>query len=56
MSKSSLQGRRIRLGMIGGGEGAYIGGIHRFDSRLDNEYELVDGAFDVNAERGNGCR
>ncbi|WP_337009108.1 Gfo/Idh/MocA family protein [Pantoea sp. AS142] len=52
MSKSSLQGRRIRLGMIGGGEGAYIGGIHRFASRLDNEYELVAGAFDVNAERG----
>lgn len=52
MSKSSLQGRRIRLGMIGGGEGAYIGGIHRFASRLDNEYELVAGAFDVNADRG----
>jgi predicted dehydrogenase len=52
MSKSSLQGRRIRLGMIGGGEGAYIGGIHRFAARLDNEYELVAGAFDVNAERG----
>ncbi|WP_205297457.1 Gfo/Idh/MocA family protein [Candidatus Pantoea multigeneris] len=52
MVKSSLQGRRIRLGMIGGGEGAYIGGIHRFAARLDNEYELVAGAFDVNAERG----
>lgn len=38
--------------MIGGGEGAYIGGIHRFAARLDNNYELVAGAFDVNAERG----
>lgn len=51
MSKS-LSGRRIRLGMIGGGEGAYIGGIHRFAARLDDHYQLVAGAFDVDAERG----
>ena len=38
--------------MVGGGFGAYIGGIHRFAARLDNHYELVAGAFDVNAERG----
>lgn len=52
MNKPSLQGRRIRLGMIGGGDGAYIGGIHRFAARLDNEFELMAGAFDVNAQRG----
>ncbi|HEJ7878908.1 TPA: Gfo/Idh/MocA family oxidoreductase [Serratia marcescens] len=52
MSNSSLQGRRIRLGMVGGGEGAYIGGIHRFAARLDDRYELVAGAFDIDAERG----
>ncbi len=48
----TLKGRRIRLGMVGGGEGAYIGGIHRFAARLDNQFELVAGAFDINAERG----
>lgn len=52
MSRQTLQGRRIRLGMVGGGEGAYIGGIHRFAARLDDRYELVAGAFDVDAERG----
>ncbi|WP_163489253.1 Gfo/Idh/MocA family oxidoreductase, partial [Klebsiella pneumoniae] len=31
---------------------AYIGGIHRFAARLDDRYELVAGAFDVDAERG----
>ncbi|MFS2224140.1 Gfo/Idh/MocA family protein [Pantoea sp. B65] len=52
MANKTLKGRRIRLGMVGGGEGAYIGGIHRFAARLDNQFELVAGAFDVNAERG----
>jgi predicted dehydrogenase len=44
--------RRLRLGMIGGGQGAYIGGIHRFAARLDGHYDLVAGAFDVDADRG----
>jgi len=50
--RADLTGRRLRLGMVGGGEGAYIGGIHRFAARLDNQYELVAGAFDVDAARG----
>jgi len=52
MEDTSLSNRRLRLGMIGGGEGAYIGGIHRFAARLDNHYDLVAGAFDVDASRG----
>ncbi|MGB0665129.1 MAG: Gfo/Idh/MocA family protein [Pontibacterium sp.] len=52
MMQSGIETRRLRLGMIGGGDGAYIGGIHRFASRLDDQFELVAGAFDVNAERG----
>jgi predicted dehydrogenase len=32
---------RIRLGMVGGGEGAFIGAVHRMAARLDDEYELV---------------
>jgi predicted dehydrogenase len=47
-----LEKRRLRLGMVGGGDGAYIGGIHRFAARLDNHFDLVAGAFDVDAERG----
>ena len=38
--------------MVGGGAGAYIGGIHRFAARLDNQFELVAGAFDVDPARG----
>src|SRR4249920_1573864 len=38
-------GRRIRLGMVGGGEGAFIGAVHRIAARLDDQYELVAGAL-----------
>ncbi len=37
--------RRLRLGMVGGGEGAFIGGVHRIAARLDDEWELVAGAL-----------
>jgi predicted dehydrogenase len=43
--------RRLRLGMVGGGEGAFIGGVHRMAARLDGRYELVAGAFSSTAER-----
>jgi predicted dehydrogenase len=36
---------RIRLGMVGGGQGAFIGGVHRIVSRIDDRYELVAGAL-----------
>lgn len=36
---------RIRLGMVGGGRDAFIGGVHRIASRMDDHYELVAGAF-----------
>jgi len=41
---------RIRLGMVGGGEGAFIGAVHRHAAWLDARYELVAGAFSSNAE------
>lgn len=44
--------RPLRLGMVGGGQGAYIGNIHRISSRLDGAWQLVAGAFDVDADRG----
>ncbi len=43
--------RRLRLGMVGGGQGAFIGGVHRIAARLDDRYELVAGAFSSDAER-----
>ena len=39
------KGGRIRLGMIGGGEGAFIGAVHRLAARMDGHYELVAGAL-----------
>lgn len=44
--------RQLRLGMVGGGEGAYIGNIHRLAARLDGVWHLVAGAFDVDPARG----
>ena len=38
-------GRRLRLGMVGGGQGAFIGAVHRIAARLDDHYELVAGAL-----------
>lgn len=37
--------RRLRMGMIGGGPGAFIGPIHRIAAELDREIELVAGVF-----------
>ena len=37
--------------MVGGGQGAFIGAVHRIASRIDDRYELVAGAFSSNAER-----
>ena len=42
---------RIRLGMVGGGRGAFIGAVHRIASRIDDQYELVAGAFSSDADR-----
>lgn len=42
---------RIRYGMVGGGEGAFIGAIHRRAAALDGDYALVCGAFSSDAER-----
>lgn len=42
---------RLSLGMIGGGEGAFIGGVHRMAARLDDRWTLVAGAFSGDAGR-----
>jgi predicted dehydrogenase len=43
--------RRLRLGMVGGGQGAFIGAVHRIAARLDDRYELVAGALASDPER-----
>ena len=43
--------RRIRLGMVGGGEGAFIGAVHRMAARLDDHFELVAGALSASPEK-----
>lgn len=43
--------RKLRMGLIGGGPGAFIGEVHRKASRLDGEIELVAGAFDIDPQK-----
>jgi predicted dehydrogenase len=42
---------RIRLGMVGGGRGAFIGAVHRIAARIDDQYDLVAGAFSATEEK-----
>ncbi len=50
-SKAGSVPRRIRLGMVGGGQGAFIGGVHRIAARIDDRYELVAGALSSDPQR-----
>ncbi|MFQ3235962.1 MAG: putative dehydrogenase [Paraglaciecola sp.] len=42
--------QKVRVGMVGGGQGAFIGGVHRHAFGLDGQIELVCGAFSRNAQ------
>ncbi|MBC6490051.1 Gfo/Idh/MocA family protein [Flavihumibacter stibioxidans] len=44
-------GRKLRMGMIGGGRDAFIGGVHRIAAFIDGEIEMVCGAFSSNPEK-----
>jgi predicted dehydrogenase len=50
-SRSENLGGPIRLGMVGGGQGAFIGAVHRIAARMDGEFELVAGALSSDPER-----
>jgi predicted dehydrogenase len=43
--------RKLRMGMVGGGPGAFIGPVHKMAAELDGKIELVAGAFSQSAER-----
>jgi predicted dehydrogenase len=49
--KPERRAPRIRLGMVGGGIDAFIGGVHRIAARLDDKFELVAGALSSTPER-----
>ncbi|MEI6896342.1 MAG: Gfo/Idh/MocA family oxidoreductase [Psychromonas sp.] len=42
---------KVKLGMVGGGIGAFIGAVHRIASRIDGRYELVAGALSADPEK-----
>ena len=44
-------GGRIRYGMVGGGQGAFIGAVHRLAARMDGEYEFVAGALSADKKK-----
>src|SRR5512137_2175614 len=43
--------RKLKMGMVGGGPGAFIGEVHRKASRMDGQIELVAGAFDIDPKK-----
>ena len=42
--------RKLRMGMVGGGQGAFIGGVHRIAATLDQQIEVVAGCFSRDTE------
>lgn len=46
-----MENKRIKYGMIGGGEGSFIGAVHRKAAAMDGHLELVCGAFSSNADK-----
>jgi predicted dehydrogenase len=50
--------RKLKMGMVGGGKGAFIGSVHRMAANLDGKIELVAGAFssDPNKSRESGAQ
>ncbi|MBL4916461.1 Gfo/Idh/MocA family protein [Szabonella alba] len=51
MSRFTGRSGPVRLGMVGGGSGAFIGGVHRIAARLDGRFDLVAGALSSTPER-----
>lgn len=47
--------RKLRMGMVGGGPGAFIGDVHRRAARLNGDIELVAGVFGTNVEKSRQC-
>ncbi|TPE49567.1 Gfo/Idh/MocA family protein [Amaricoccus solimangrovi] len=50
-SKAEAGAGRVRLGMVGGGQGAFIGAVHRIAARIDDQFDLVAGALSSDPAR-----
>jgi len=46
-----MSGVRLKLGMVGGGEGAFIGAVHRMAAAIDGDWQLAAGAFSTDPGR-----
>jgi predicted dehydrogenase len=51
VNEAGARSPRLKLGMVGGGRGAFIGAVHRIAARLDDQYEVVAGALSADPER-----
>ena len=49
--KGKCDMKKLKMGMVGGGIGAFIGEVHRKAARLDGGADIVAGAFDVDPEK-----
>ena len=49
--KQDIQQRKLRVGIVGGGQGSFIGGVHRMAVILDGQAEVVAGALSANPQR-----
>ncbi len=49
--KQDIKQRRVRAGIVGGGQGSFIGAVHRIASELDGEIEVVAGAMSSDPQR-----
>ena len=47
---TKIKGKKIKLGIVGGGSGSWIGHVHRIAARFDNQYEIVSGVFSRNSK------
>lgn len=49
--------KKLKMGMVGGGPGAFIGEVHRKAARMDGQIDLIAGAFDIDPEKSRqmGC-
>jgi predicted dehydrogenase len=52
IQQNSARHRRLRVGIVGGGELSAVGRTHRLAQRVSERFDLVAGAFDIDAERG----
>jgi predicted dehydrogenase len=46
-----VSGRKLRAGIVGGGQGSFIGAVHRIAAQLDSQAEVIAGAMSSDAER-----